>query len=226
MKRREFLRSVVSAGALLPPAARALGQGMASRGVLPAPRPKFSGRPWPVTLVDMAPRAGLTAPVIYGEEFRKQYIFEANGPGIAFYDYDGDGWLDIFVPSGMMLGNLSPGEPPPTNRLYHNNRDGTFTDITEKAGLGQSRPRFSTGCTFVDYDRDGRLDLFVSRYIDFDFEKGPAGGESQACKFQGVPVACGPLGLPKETCSLYHNNGDGTFTEVTEKAGIARAGKR
>jgi len=276
MKRREFFRSVFSAGALLLPAAQTLGQGMASRGVLPAPRPKFSGRPWPVILADIAPRAGLTAPVIYGEEFRKKYIFEANGPGIAFYDYDGDGWLDIFVPSGTMLGNLPPGEPGPTNRLYHNNRDGSFTDVTEKAGLlrmgwcygvcigdydndghddlfltyygknvlyhnngdgtftevteksglGQSRPRFSTGCTFVDYDRDGRLDLFVSRYIDLDFEKGPAGGESQVCKFQGVPVACGPLGLPKETCSLYHNNGDGTFTEVTEKSGIARAGKR
>ena len=276
MDRRAFFRTMFTAGSVLCSLTKLHAQGMASRRVIPAPRPKFSGRPWPVNFTDVAPQSGLIAPVIYGDEYRKQYIFEANGPGIAFYDYDGDGWLDIFVPGGTMLGGLPPGGPPPTNRLYHNNRDGTFKDITERAGLsrtgwcygvcigdydndgnddlfltyygtnilyhnngdgtftdvtaetglGQSRPRFSTGCTFLDYDRDGHLDLFLSRYIDFDFEKRPGGGTSQPCKFEGVPVACGPLGLPKATCSLYHNNGNGTFTEVTEQAGIAKGGRR
>ncbi len=249
---------------------------MASRGVLPAPRPKFSGRPWPVTFTDVALRSGLTFPVLYGEECEKQYIFEANGPGVAFYDYDTDGWIDAFVPNGTLLGGFPPGEPRPSNRLYHNNRDGTFTDVTEKAGLthsgwcygvcigdydndghddlfltyygenilyhnngdgtftdvtkkaglSQSHPRFSTGCTFVDYDRDGRLDLFVSRYIDSDFKNPALSRRSKACKFEGVPVACGPMGLTGEMCSLYHNNGDGTFTEVSDKAGISKVGRR
>ena len=249
---------------------------MASRGVLPAPRPKFSGRPWPVTFSDVASQSGLTFPVVYGEAGEKQYIFEANGPGVAFYDYDNDGWIDAFVPNGTLLGGFPPGEPRPSNRLYHNNRDGTFTDVTDKAGLthtgwcygvcigdydndghddlflayygenvlyhnngdgtftdvtkkaglAQSRPRFSTGCTFVDYDRDGHLDLFVSRYIDSDFRNPATSRDSKACKFEGVPVACGPLGLTGEMCSLYHNNGDGTFTDVSEKAGIAKVGRR
>ena len=249
---------------------------MASRGVLPAPRPKFSGRPWPVTFTDVALRSGLRFPVVYGEEDEKRYIFEANGPGVAFYDYDNDGWIDAFVPNGTLLAGFPAGEPRPSNRLYHNNRDGTFTDVTEKAGLthtgwcygvcvgdydndghddlfltyygenvlyhnngdgtftdvtkkaglSQARPRFSTGCTFLDYDRDGRLDLFVSRYIDSDFKNPATSRDSKACKFEGVPVACGPLGLTGEMCSLFHNNGDGTFTEVSDKAGILKVGRR
>ncbi|HKS73821.1 MAG TPA: CRTAC1 family protein [Terriglobales bacterium] len=252
------------------------GQGMASRGVPPAPRPRFSGRPWNVTFTDIATRAGLTHPTIYGEENIKNYIFEANGPGIAFYDFDHDGWLDVFVPNGTRLGGFASDQKLPTNRLYRNNRDGTFTDVTERsglartgwcygvcigdydndgfddlfvtyygknalyhnngdgtfadvteeAGLGQSNARFSTGCTFVDYDRDGYLDLFVSRYIQPDLKKLPTRGQSRACQFEGVPVACGPLGLPMETCSLYRNKGNGTFTEVTEKAGIDKPGGR
>jgi len=248
---------------------------MSTRGVRPAPRPKFSGRPWPVTFIDVGPRAGLTVPTVYGEEYAKKYIVEANGAGIAFYDYDHDGWLDIFIANGTRHEGFPPGQQP-TNHLYHNNRDGTFTDVTAKAGLtrsgwcygvcvgdydndghddlfltyfgknvlyhnngdgtfsdvteksgfGQSRTRYSTGCTFVDYDRDGHLDLFVSRYIDLDLAKTPIGGSSRYCKYRGVPVNCGPLGLAKETCSLYHNNGDGTFTEVTEKAGILKPGGR
>jgi len=201
---------------------------MASRGVRAAPRPKPSGRPFPVTFTDVAARAGLTAPIVYGEEFVKKYIVEANGCGIAFFDYDHDGWLDIFVVSGTRLAGFAAGEGP-TNRLYRNNRDGTFTDVTEKAGLKrtgwgygvcigdydndgfddlfvtyygknvlyhnngdgtfsdvtekaglqQSRPRFGSGCTFVDYDRDGKLDLFVSRYIDMDLARTPVGGASR-----------------------------------------------
>jgi hypothetical protein len=112
------------------------------------------------------------------------------------------------------------------NVLYRNNGDGTFTDVTEKAGLQQSGTRFGTGCTFVDYNRDGNLDLFISRYMDLDLAKTPVAGASRYCTYKGVPVACGPLGLNKEFCSLYHNNGDGTFTDVTEKAGIRLPGGR
>jgi hypothetical protein len=275
LTRRTFLQFAGAAGISLSGAARLSGQGMASRGVQPAPRPKFSGKPWPVRFTDVASRAGLTAPTIYGDEYRKRYIVEANGPGIAFYDYDQDGWLDIFVPSGTRLEGFPPGREP-TNHLYHNNRngtftdvtvkaglthtgwcygvcvgdydndghddlfltyfgknvlyhnngDGTFTDVTEQAGLLESRARYGTGCTFVDYDSDGRLDLFLSRYIDLDLANTPVGGSSRFCKYRDVPVNCGPLGLQQETCTLYHNNGDGTFTDVSAKSGIQKAGSR
>jgi hypothetical protein len=262
-------------GVLLASPVRLAAQGMASRGIRPAPRPKFSGRPFPVTLTDVAPHAGLSTPVVYGEEYVKRYIVEAHGPGIAFYDYDNDGWLDIFLVNGTKQEGFPAGQEP-TNHLYHNNRDGTFTDVTEKArlhhtgwgygvclgdydndgyddlfltyfgknvlyrnngdgtftdvtekaGLQQSGTRFGTGCTFVDYNRDGNLDLFISRYMDLDLAKTPVAGASRYCTYKGVPVACGPLGLNKEFCSLYHNNGDGTFTDVTEKAGIRLPGGR
>ncbi|MGH9404379.1 MAG: CRTAC1 family protein [Terriglobia bacterium] len=274
MRRRQFLE-IGSSGLFWSPAKAFLAQTMSSRGVRPAPRPKFSGRPFPVTLLDVSQQAGLTAPTIYGRNDVKEYIYEANGPGIAFFDYDHDGWPDIFVPGGCQAGNTANAGSA-TNRLYHNNRDGTFTDVTarsgllhpgwcygvcigdydndghddlfltyygknrlyrnngdgtftdvtEKAGLAPSEPRFSTGCTFLDYDLDGRLDLFVSRYIGVDKAGLPAEGKNRYCQFMGVPVACGPLGLPQETCSLYHNNGDGTFTDVTRKAGIDKPGGR
>jgi enediyne biosynthesis protein E4 len=271
MRRRDLLK-LASSGLLWPATQRLLAQGMSSRKVRPAPQPKFSGLPFPITLKDVSQEAGLTTPTLYGRDDVKKFIYEANGPGIAFFDYDHDGWQDIFVPSGLP----PKGETGATNRLYHNNRDGTFTDVTEKAGLtrtgwcygvcvgdynndgrddlfltyygknvlyrnngdgtftdvtgraglGQSETRFSTGCTFLDYDRDGRLDLFVSRYVRIEEGKLPAEGANRYCQYMGVPVACGPLGLPQETCSLYHNNGDGTFTEVTRKAGIDKAGAR
>jgi hypothetical protein len=273
--RRRFLRSLACAGLWLAKPSRLGAQGMASRGVPPAPRPKFSGRPFPITFADVAPSAGLSLATTYGGERVKKYIIEANGPGIAFYDYDQDGWLDVFLVNGTRLDGFPPGQEP-TNHLYHNNRDGTFTDVTAKAGLthtswgtgvcigdydndgyddlfltsfgknllyhnngdgtftdvtgkaglSQTAARYSTGCTFVDYDRDGRLDLFVSRYIDLDLAKTPVGGANRYCTYKGVSVNCGPLGLAKESCSLYHNNGDGTFTEVTGKAGIQAAGLR
>ncbi len=274
LTRRHFLHGLAATGLSLA-ARRALAQGMATRGVQPAPRPKFSGRPFPVTFTDVAQRAGLRAPVIYGSVHHKKYIFEANGCGIAFFDYDNDGWLDIFLISGARLDGL-PSAQEPTNRLYHNNRDGTFTDVTEKAGLthtgwgygvcvgdydndgyddlfltyygknvlyhnngngtftevtettglAQKGPRFATGCTFVDYDRDGHLDLFVSHYVKVDLAALPVGGSSRYCEFEGVPVACGPLGLPKDYCCLYHNNGRGAFTDVTASAGILKPGGR
>ena len=213
--------------------------------------------------------------MVYGEDSVKRYIVEANGAGIAFYDYDHDGWLDVFLVNGTKLEGFPAGKEP-TNHLYHNNRDGTFTDVTEKAGLHhtgwgygvcigdydndgyddlfltyfgqnvlyhnngdgtftdvtqkaglqQEGSRYGSGCTFVDYDRDGHLDLFISHYIDMDLATTPVGGYNRYCKYKGVPVNCGPMGLKKEFCKLYHNNGDGVFTEVTEKAGILKPGGR
>jgi hypothetical protein len=243
--------------------------GMASRGVAAAPRGKPSGLPFHARLTDVAAQAGLREPVVYGYPDRVDYILETMGAGIAFLDYDNDGWLDIFVLSGTRLDGTAAGA---TNRLYKNNRDGTFTDVTEKAGLrrtgwafgvtvgdynndgwedlfvtywgqnvlyrnngdgtftdvtdqaGLLKPaRWGSGCTWVDYDRDGRLDLFVANYLHFDPRRVPKTGEDPSCNWKGVPVNCGPRGLPTETHLLFHNNGDGTFTDVTERSGIAKA---
>src|SRR5207237_933083 len=102
---------------------------------------------------------------------------------------------------------------------YDNNGNGTFTDVTQRAGVGD--PRWSTGAAFVDYDNDGKLDLFVSNYVDFDVNNLPEFGKGRTCQFKGVPVQCGPRGLKGAGDSLYHNNGDGTFTDVSKKAGVA-----
>ena len=242
---------------------------MASRGVAPVARGKSSGVPFLSTLTDVAAAAGLTRPVIYGDVDRNAYIVETIGCGAAFFDFDNDGWLDILLLTGSRWSNVPPGS---TNRLYRNNRDGTFTDITEKSGLGLSGwfsgvtiadynndgledvfltgwgqqllfrnngdgtftdvtkaaglagdpGRWSTGCTFVDYDRDGHLDLFVSHYLKFDPKLIPAAGKDPACNFKGVMTNCGPRGLGPETQSLYRNNGDGTFTNVTESSGVGK----
>jgi hypothetical protein len=252
-------------------AQRAVAQGIAPRDVKPQAAPPASGRPFLAHFEDVAEAAGLRAPVIYGGIDQKKYILEANGCGCAFIDYDNDGWMDIFLLSGTRL----EGDPPEaTNRLYKNNRDGTFTDVTDKAGLravgwangvcvadynndgfddifctyfGQNRlyrnngdgtftdvtkqagllqqgpPRWNAGCAFLDYDRDGHLDLFVSNYINLDLEHTPVPGQNSTCVWKGVPVNCGPRGLPTGRHILYHNNGDGTFTDVTKRAGIASA---
>jgi enediyne biosynthesis protein E4 len=130
--------------------------------------------------------------------------------GVAVGDYDNDGFDDLFVT--YWGGNV----------LYHNNGDGTFTDVTKKAGVGLNRTHWGTGCTWIDYDRDGRLDLFVSNYVDFDITRAPKPGDSANCMFKTVRVNCGPRGLPTGLESLYHNNGDGTFTDVTEASGVAK----
>jgi hypothetical protein len=247
--------------------------GMASRGLTQRPRPALSGRPFAAHFSDIAASAGLVAPIIYGSVDHKDYILEADGCGCAFIDYDNDGWMDIF----LLTGTRFTGAPPGTsNRLYKNNRDGTFTDVTEKAGLHHvgwansvcvgdynndgnedifctyyganklyrnngdgtftdvteqaglsiASDQFSwgAGCSFVDYDRDGKLDLFISNYIRFDLNKVPKPGDSPYCNWKGVSVNCGPRGLPPGFPSqhvLFHNNGDGTFTNVTEKASLA-----
>ncbi len=246
-------------------------QGMASRDLQPQARPAPSGRPFNAHFVDVARQAGLHAPIVYGGVESKKYIMEANGCGCAFIDYDNDGWMDLFLLSGTRLDGDPPGA---TNRLYRNNRDGTFTDVTEKAGLkavgwangvcvadynndgfddlfityfGQNclyrnngngtftdvtesagllqlgPPRWNSGCAWVDYNRDGHLDLFVSNYIRFSFEHAPVPGAGSTCNWKGVPVNCGPRGLPTGRHCLYRNNGDGTFIDVTKQSGIASA---
>ncbi|MBV9760136.1 MAG: CRTAC1 family protein [Acidobacteriaceae bacterium] len=270
MKFRGFTRRAMLSGLAGLPVATALGQGVSSRGVKPQPRGKPSGLPFDACLTDVAAKAGLTAPLIYGPEDHKAYILETVGCGCAFFDYDNDGWLDIFLLNGTRFEGAPPGT---SNRLYHNNRDGTFTDVTEKAGLtrtgwasgvavgdynndgfedlfltyyGQNvlyknngdgtftevtqtaglinpQRRWGAGCTFVDYDRDGHLDLFVSNYLEFDPAKIPKPGENANCNWKGIPVNCGPRGLPPGSVALYRNNGDGTFTDVSVRSGVAKA---
>jgi enediyne biosynthesis protein E4 len=198
----------------------AFGQGVSSRGVRPQPRGKPSGRPFLSRLTDVADKAGLTQPVVYGGLDSKSYIIEVVGCGVAFFDYDNDGWLDLFVLNGTRLEGAPPGT---SNRLYKNNRDGTFTDVTAKAGLLESAVRYASGCTWLDYDRNGRLDLFVAYYLDTTLEKLPKPGENVDCRWKGVPVNCGPRGLPTGFARLYHNNGDGTFSDLSERSGIAKA---
>jgi enediyne biosynthesis protein E4 len=131
--------------------------------------------------------------------------------GVTVGDFNNDGHEDIFI-TGW-----------PQNVLYRNNGDGTFTDITKEAGLLHAGPRWGTGCTFVDTDRNGHLDLFVSNYLKFDPKVIPPTGRNPACNYKGVLINCGPRGLPPETHSLYRNNGDGTFTDISEKSGISKA---
>ena len=149
------------------------------------------------TFTDVAAKAGVTN--------------DRWGFGVAIADYDNDGWADIFVANWGK------------NRLYHNNHDGTFTDVAEKAGV--TLGNWSAGATWGDYDGDGRLDLFVSGYVHFDrdnlpTEKSKAVGFSY-CEFRGVSVMCGPKNIQGEPDHLFHNNGDGTFTDVSEKAGVS-----
>lgn len=226
-----------------------------------------SGRPFNARFTDVAKKAGLVLPVIYGEADHKDYILETVGCGCAFFDYDNDGWMDIFLLSGTSMSVPPPGA---SNRLYKNNRDGTFNDVTEQsglkftgwasgvcvgdynndgwedlfctfygqnklyrnngdgtftdvtkaAGLENAKTRWGAGCTFVDYNRDGHLDLFVSNYVQFDPAHIPKPGQNINCNWKGVPVNCGPRGLPPGYHSLYRNNRDGTFTDVSVQAGI------
>jgi hypothetical protein len=225
-----------------------------------------------VHFVEIAGRAGVTALNVYGGDTKKEFIIETTGNGAVIFDYDNDGWPDIFLPNGSTVEGF-PSDPAPTPHLYHNNHDGTFTDVTTKAGLahagwgqgacvgdydndgyldlvvtywgqtvlyhnngdgtftdvtaeaGLTTPRaeWSTGCSFIDYDRDGKADLFISRYVDFSYDSVPRPGQGEWCKWKGLDVMCGPRGLKTGVNALYHNNGDGTFTDVSEKSGITAA---
>jgi hypothetical protein len=229
-----------------------------------------------VQFVDVAREAGLNVPNVWGGVDRKRYIIEAKGSGLAFFDYDNDGWLDIYLTNGTRLGEKWPPGKEPTSQLFKNNRDGTFTNVTEKSGLARTGwqtgvcvgdydndgwddlfccfwghnilfhnkgdgtftdvtrkaglynelVHWGAGCTFLDYDRDGNLDLFVCNYIKLDLDQNPPATDPAACQWKGIPVMCGPRGLPGDTNFLYRNNGDGTFADVSDKSGILKPGPR
>ena len=223
------------------------------------------------SFANIAREAGLTAKTIYGGQETNKYLLETTGCGAAAFDYDADGWLDIFLVNGTVLEGFPKGQEPTNhlyrnkgngtfedvtaraglagsgwgqgacagdydndgrddlyvtywgqNRLYRNKGDGTFEDATKRAGLTQARTRWGAGCAFLDYDRDGRLDLLAANYIDLDLASAPVPA-SGLCRYKGIPVACGPPGLPGGKNVLYHNRGDGTFEDVSEASGVARA---
>lgn len=227
-----------------------------------------------VTFRNVAPAAGLTHKTVYGDEHKNKYLLETTGCGVAWIDYDNDGWLDLYFVNGTRLSGF-PKAQEPSARLYRNNHDGTFADVTKAAGLtrggwGQSVcqgdydndgwedlfvsyygknalwhnngngtftdvaekagvagqippaakfPRWSSGSAFLDYDKDGKLDLFVANYIDLDLKTAPT-PETGPCLYKGVMVACGPPGLQGSKNILYHNEGNGVFKDVSAKAGI------
>jgi hypothetical protein len=227
----------------------------------------------PVPFEDVTQSAGLSNWKHTMGNADKRLIIDTNGSGVGLIDYDNDGWLDIYLVNGSTFNALDGQQEPPhsalfhnnhdgtftdvaakagvtndrwgfgvaisdydndgwpdilvtnwgKNRLYHNNHDGTFTDVAEKAGV--TLGNWSAGATWGDYDGDGRLDLFISGYVHFDrsnlpYEHTKATGFSY-CEFRGEPVMCGPKNLEGEPDHLFHNNGDGTFTDVSAKAGVA-----
>ncbi len=226
-----------------------------------------------VVFQDITQEAGLASWRHTMGTAKKSFIIEVNGSGVGLIDYDNDGWLDIYLVNGSTLNALEHREEPPHAALFHNNHDGTFTDVAEKAGVRNDRwgvgvaiadydndgwpdiyvsnfgenhlyhnnkdgtftdvaqkagvalGNWSTGPTFGDYDGDGRLDLFVPGYVHYDVATPPLPGSavvaSATCEFRGVNVMCGPRGLKGEPDHLFHNNGDGTFTDVSERAGVA-----
>jgi hypothetical protein len=228
-----------------------------------------------IQFINVAQSAGLTSKTIFGAEEKNKFLLETTGCGAAFVDYDDDGWLDIFLVNGTRFETNFPSGSEPVSRLYKNNRDGTFTDVTAKAGVARhgwgqgvcagdfnndghvdlfvsywgdcslwrnngngtftdvaekagvttrtksGLKRWNTGCAFLDYDRDGHLDLYIGNYIDFDPKTAPL-PESGPCLYEGLIVACGPPGLRGGKDILFHNNGDGTFADVSEKAGILK----
>src|SRR6266403_1652952 len=142
----------------------------------------------------------------------EKYLPEATGPGCAFLDYDNDGWLDIYLVNSGKCDFFTPAQPL-RNALYRNNRDGTFTDVTEKAGLGVQG--WASNAVWFDYDNDGRLDLFIGQFAEFDKANG-CGLSSD-----GKRHYCIPRILRSTPSWLFHNNGDGTFTDVSKESGIA-----
>jgi hypothetical protein len=235
---------------------------------LAAPKPQSGEGGFSFT--DVARDAGLVAVTTFGGQRTNKYLLETTGCGVVAFDYDNDGWLDLFFVNGTTLEGFPAGKEP-TSHLYRNRGNATFEDVTEKAGLAltgwgqgacsgdydndgdedlyvtfwgqnrlfrnrgngtfedvtsdtglRTRSRWGAGCAFVDFDRDGLLDLFAANYIDFDLETAPV-PDSGLCRYKGVPVACGPPGLKGGKNVLYRNTGRGTFDDVSERAGITRA---
>ena len=236
----------------------------AQKASLPAesPTPDF---------VDIAAKAGLTANISFGGEDRKRYIIETTGTGVALLDFDGDGWLDIFIVNGTTMDAVR-GKGTPSS-LYRNNHDGTFTNVAAQAGItdvgwgqgacvgdydndgkedvfvtyyGKNRlyhnlgsgkfeevaersgaagdgKTWSTGCAFVDYDRDGRLDIAIATYVDFDVKTAPVAGQTANCMWKGAPVMCGPRGLKPAKNILLHNLGNGKFEDVSARSRFTEA---
>lgn len=257
-------------------------QGGASTGGVHAPVKDAQQRPItaggfvdgaPVVFVDIAHAAGLDKFHHRSGSPEKRTILETPGSGVALLDYDNDGWLDIYLLNGSTVAAMKGKEPAPRAMLLHNNHDGTFTDVTDKAGVANERWGFgvavgdfdndgwpdiyvsnygknrlyhnnhdgtftdvadkagvalggwSAGGTWGDYDHDGLLDLFVPGYVKFDIDHPPIPGQGGIppgfCQFRSIEVMCGPRGLPGESDHLFHNNGDGTFTDVSVKAGVS-----
>jgi hypothetical protein len=242
-----------------------------SIAALPFAFPQTAPAALPFSFAEIGARAGFTVPTVYGGQRTNRYLLETTGCGAAAFDYDNDGWMDVFVVNGTTLGGFPKGKEP-TSRLYRNRRDGTFEDVTAKAGLALSgwgqaacagdydndghddlfvtfygqnrlfrnrgdgtfeettkpaglesaRTRWGSGCAFLDYDRDGRLDLFVGNYIDLDLATAPI-PESGLCRYKGVQVACGPPGLAGGKNVLYRNEGNGKFSDVSVASGITAA---
>ena len=278
VSRRAFLRHLGRFGSVLPASIvlPELGEVLTLQRTPASPPVRRSGSSSePVAgfhFTDVAAAAGLShATNVFGGIDRKRFLLEEIGCGLALFDYDNDGWLDLFLVNGTRFEGVSP-EHSPTNFLFHNNRDGSFTDVTAKAGLIRSGwgqgccvgdydndgyddlvvtywggialyhnngdgtftdvtqtaglvqkapiPRWNTGCCFVDYDRDGYLDLFVANYVNFDPQAAPLPGDNQYCRYFGLSIGCGPQGLSGGTNILYHNRGDGTFEDVSERSGL------
>jgi enediyne biosynthesis protein E4 len=226
--------------------------------------------PLPFSFTNVARQAGLHAVTVFGGTDTNRYLLETTGCGAAFFDFDNDGRLDVFLVNGTTLQGFPKGQEPVNHlyrnrgdgtfddvtarsglgasgwgqgvcagdydndgfedlfvtyygqdRLYRNRGDGTFADVTAKAGMMARRTRWGVGCAFVDYDRDGRLDVFAANYIDLDLKTAPT-PDSGLCRYKGIPVACGPPGLTGGKNVLWRNRGDGTFEDVSDKAGITR----
>ncbi len=238
-------------------------------GPLAAAPPRPAARDTPVVFTDITKATGIT--FSHSSAPENKYIVESMSGGVALFDFDHDGWLDVYLANsptvataaenarsalwrnnhdgtfadvtaragvgdvGWAMG-VSAGDFDNDgwtdlyvtcfgpNHLFRNNGDGTFTDVTAHAGVGDSR--WSTGSAFGDYDNDGKLDLFVANYVDLRLDALPAFGEGRNCVFRGLPVQCGPRGLTGAGDSLYHNNGDGTFTEMAAAAGVSDAARR
>jgi hypothetical protein len=234
--------------------------------LLSLPAHLIGEQPGKIRLTDITEQAGITFKHVSSPE--KRYIVESMSGGVALFDYDNDGYLDIYFVNSLTV-DLVKSNQKTRSALYHNSGDGRFTDVADKAGvadvgwgmgvavgdfnndgfddiyvtcLGQNHllknngngtfmdvtktagvgdSRWSAGAAFVDYDNDGKLDLFVSGYVDFDINHLPEFGQGKRCQFKGIPVQCGPRGLAGASDKLYHNNGDGTFTDVSKKAGVS-----